>query len=90
MTRALHLDVRCFPRSDDAFAAEVDGLLGELPDSRSLRRLVDGLELELHRARTAAVVRVQDHLASIGGDTVVYVFRDGSLIPGPRDDQRGR
>ena len=77
--------VRCFPRSDPAFAQRVSALLRATDISEeALVRTIEVLRTEYPRAR---IIR-QSRLAA-DGDRLVYVYRDGELLNGPPGDDPG-
>jgi hypothetical protein len=71
--------IHAFPSTDWSFRRAVIVALGDFGDGRTLK--LDGLE-ELLRNRYPGVrVVEQTNLASIAGESAIYVFRDGSVGP---------
>jgi hypothetical protein len=77
------IEVRAFPRKDDSFNQVVVELTNALdPDDPAI------LERALRRAYPRVRVTAQSSLATLGGFTVWYVFRDGRAPIGQPDGER--
>lgn len=73
--------VRCFPRADRAFQRAVERLAAEQPLDAADPRSAADFERRLQARYPGAAVRIQDPLATFGGETLLwYVYRrDGPL-----------
>lgn len=88
------LIVRCFPSDDGAFHGEVERRLATLPPGQLATDLLDAIRTclgDLREMYPRLRVRVADPLASAEDDQlIVYVYREGSAIPLPRDGPGAR
>jgi hypothetical protein len=70
-------EARVFPQDPD-FGSDVAGALQGLEPSIEPELFVDALQTRLARRHPAVRVKMQDPLATLGGPTVAYVYREGS------------
>jgi hypothetical protein len=88
------LIVRCFPSDDDGFHRDVNSRLATLPAGNARTDLLEAIRTclsDLRETYPRLRVRVADPLASTEDDQlIVYVYREGSAIPLPRDGPGAR
>jgi hypothetical protein len=79
--RLAEVSLRCFPRDDPAFAAAVEQALKVAfrLGMRGLDEIAAEVAALIRPAFPASTVRVQLDLASIGGERILYCFRDGAV-----------
>ena len=76
------VEIRAYPRDDDAFRAALLQTLRGLDRVRDIRRICSRLESGLALEYPFAKVRLQHPLATNGDPhAVIYAYRDGSLVP---------
>jgi hypothetical protein len=80
------LQLICYPRDDEAFAADVRSVLAGLPPGLSVSANLSAA-VEALRARYPHVrIRTRDPIASFAADPPTwYVFRDGRATGHPED-----
>ncbi|HEX8941185.1 MAG TPA: hypothetical protein VF763_13580 [Candidatus Limnocylindrales bacterium] len=80
------VELRCFPASDEAFAAAAARALAET-GRRAGASLAEAVEARLRAAYPAAVIHPRSWLAAPVGETrpVWYVYRDGHYVVGEHD-----
>ena len=78
----VRMEIRTYPRDDEAFRAAVLGQLRRFDRVRDLAAIPARLERLLAEPFPHARSRYQDSLASTSGTPVLYVFRDGALVSG--------
>lgn len=74
------VEIRCYPRDDEAFLRLVLEQLRRFDRVRHAAAIPARLEVLLQAEYPRARSRYQDPLASSNGMPLLYVFRDGSLV----------
>jgi hypothetical protein len=76
------VEIRAYPREDEAFRDAILRDLARLDRVRDIRRICSRLESALALEYPAAKIRLQHPLAADGGGmAVIYAYRNGSFVP---------
>jgi PAS domain S-box-containing protein len=84
VARRPSIGAHTFPADDAVFAERVREVLGEVA-TRDLHETVSALLARLAPVHPSVAATIRSEMAGFGGP-VVYVYRDGSAVPTPRED----